>query len=115
MNLFKWGERRFARGIARAMIRSYKLHKAADPTLNEFELVKNTLADRPGEPARNLLGDIKDIRIFMELGGNLFGITYILVLLEYMEYMKATLDTENEQTNIIFKNTIQDEFCNNPY
>ena len=27
MGLFEWGEKRFARGIAKAMIRSYKLYK----------------------------------------------------------------------------------------
>lgn len=43
MNLFEWGEKRFARGIAKAMIRSYKLHKRSDSGLSEFELIKIAL------------------------------------------------------------------------
>ena len=51
MGLFEWGERRFARGISRAMIKSYKLLKTNRPDLSEKELIKLTLSTRPGDPA----------------------------------------------------------------
>lgn len=109
MNLFEWGEKRFARGIAKAMIRSYKLHKKFDPNLSELGLVKKTLADRPGEPAITLLSDIGDENLYKSIGGNFFNIIYILVRLEYVERMHGTLENENPETNVVFKNVILEE------
>lgn len=108
MGLFQWGEKRFARGIAKAMIRGYKAYKNHYPNLNDFELLKMTLSNRPGEPAKKLLEDLQDFNFYEEMGGNLLEIIYLLVRLEYVEYMNGTIDTENPKTNIIFKNTISD-------
>ncbi|MFA5652031.1 MAG: hypothetical protein WC933_01585 [Candidatus Paceibacterota bacterium] len=108
MGLFEWGEKRFARGIAKAMIRSYKAYKNHYPNMNDFELLKMALSDRPGEPAKILLKDLQDINFYEEMGGNLLEIIYLLVRLEYVEYMNGTLDAENPKTNIIFKKTILD-------
>ena len=108
MSLFEWGEKRFARGIAKAMIRSYKAYKNHYPNLNDFELLKITLSDRPGEPAKKLLGDLQNYSFYEEMGGNLLEIIYLLVRLEYVEYMNGTLDAENPKTNTIFKSTISE-------
>ncbi|MCX6754415.1 MAG: hypothetical protein NTU81_01120 [Candidatus Nomurabacteria bacterium] len=108
MGLFQWGEKRFARGIAKAMIRSYKAYKKHYPNLNDFELLKMTLSDRPGKPAQKLFADLQDFNFYKEMGGSLFWIIYLLVRLEYIDYMNGTLDVENHKTNIIFKNTIFD-------
>ncbi|MFA6405280.1 MAG: hypothetical protein WCW46_00845 [Candidatus Paceibacterota bacterium] len=97
MGLFEWGEKRFARGIAKAMIRSYKLYKKTYPNLSEFELIKNTLSDRPGDPAKKLLNDIEDENFYQDIGGNFFEITYVLIRLEYIEYMHGTLDEEDKK------------------
>ncbi|MEK7625196.1 MAG: hypothetical protein AAB467_02480, partial [Patescibacteria group bacterium] len=104
----EWGEKRFARGITNVMTRSYKAYKNHYPNLNDFELLKMTLADRPGEPAKKLLGDLQDFNFYEEMGGNLLEIIYLLVRLEYVEYMNGTLDAENIKTNTTFKNTISD-------
>jgi len=110
MGLFEWGEKRFTRGIARAMIRSYILYKKNDPNLNEIGLIRQTLSDRPGEPAKKLLTDIEDIDFWKNVaGGTFFGVIYLLVRLEYVEHMHGTLDNENQKTNNIFKNTILEE------
>ena len=110
MNLFEWGEKRFARGITKAMIRSYKLYKKNDPSLNELGLVRQTLSDRPGEPAHKLLTEIEDDDFWKNVaGGTFFGIIYLLVRLEYVEYMRGTLDNENPKTNDIFKSIILEE------
>ncbi|HTE48397.1 MAG TPA: hypothetical protein VK675_00630 [Candidatus Paceibacterota bacterium] len=106
MGLFEWGEKRFARGIAKAMIRGYKAYKNYYPNLNDFELLKMTLSNRPGEPAKKLLEDLQDYGFYKEMGGNLLEIIYLLVRLEYIEYMNGTIETENPKTNAIFKNTI---------
>jgi len=110
MGLFEWGEKRFARGITKAMIRSYKLHKQYDSSLSDFELIKRTLADRLGEPAKTLLADMDDDNFWNNVAGKSFiEIIYLLVRMEYVEYMKGTLDSEDPKTNIVFKNTILDE------
>ncbi|MEK9177683.1 MAG: hypothetical protein AAB777_01020 [Patescibacteria group bacterium] len=109
MGLFELGEKRFARGIAKAMIRSYKLYKGVDPTLSELELIRRTLSDRPGEPAKKLLADIGDDDIWKSIGGNLTEIIYVLVRMEYLEYMNGILENENQKTNAVFRNTILEE------
>ena len=110
MGLFEWGEKRFARGIARAMIRSYKLYKENDPNLNELGLIRQTLSDRPGEPAKNLLAEIEDNDFWENVaGGTFFGVIYLLVRLEYVEYMNGTIDNEDIKTNSIFKSIILEE------
>ncbi len=43
------------------------------------------------------------------MGGNFIEIIYILIRLEYVEYMKGTLDNENQKTNIVFKNIVLEE------
>lgn len=108
MNLFEWGEKRFARGIAKAMIRSYKAYKNHHPNLNDFELIKMTLSDRPGETAKKLFEDLQDYSFYEKMGGNLLEIIFLLVRLEYVEYMNGTLDTENPKTNAVFKNIISE-------
>lgn len=112
MGLFQWGEKRFAKGIAKAMMHSYKMYKSHYPNLSEYELVKMTLSDRPGEPAADLLRGIQDKNTWINLGGNFLEITYILVRLEYVEYMRRSLDHENPKTNAIFRDTILREFRN---
>jgi len=114
MGLFEWGEKRFARGIARAMIRSYTLHKKANLNLSEFELIKKTLTDRPGKPAKKLLIDIENESFYKSTGGSLVEIIYVLVRIEYVEYMNGTLDEEDKKTNSIFKEVILEEIKNNP-
>ena len=110
MGLFEWGEKRFARGIAKAMIRSYKLYKKNDPNLNELGLIRQTLSDRPGEPAKKLLTEIEDTNFWKNVAGEtFFGVIYLLVRLEYVESMHGTLDNENPKTNSVFKNTILEE------
>jgi len=110
MGLFEWGEKRFARGIAKAMIRSYKLYKQNDPNLNELGLIRQTLSDRPGEPAKKLLEEIEDGDFWKNVvGGTFFGVIYLLVRIEYVERMHGTLDNEDQKTNSIFKNTILEE------
>ena len=109
MNIFEWGEKRFVRGIVKAMIRSYKLYKKFYPNLSGYELVKKTLSDRPGEPAKKLLTDIENEDFYKSMGGNLAEIIYILVSLEYVEYMKGTLENEDPKTNDVFKNIILEE------
>lgn len=110
MGLFEWGEKRFARGIAKAMIRSYKLYKKSEPELNEINLIKKTLSDRPGNPAKKLLTDIDNPGFWENtVGGNFFGVIYLLVRLEYIDYMNGTLDKENDKTNNIFKSSILEE------
>lgn len=110
MGLFKWGEKRFSRGIAKVMIRSYISYKKNNSNLNELGLVRQALSGRPGKPAKKLLTDIED-KDFWEnvVGGNLFGVIYLLVRLEYVEYMKGALDSENIKTSNIFKSTILEE------
>ena len=110
MGLFEWGEKRFARGIARAMIRSYILYKENDPNLNELGLIRQTLSDRPGEPAKNLLAEIEDNNFWENIAsGTFFGVIYLLVRLEYVEYMNGTLENENSKTNDIFRSIILEE------
>jgi ribosomal protein S6 len=48
MSLFIWGEKRFAKGIAKAMKRSYNMYKVSVSGAKEHELVKMTPSDRPG-------------------------------------------------------------------
>ncbi len=109
MGLFEWGEKRFARGIAKAMVRSYELYKVNYPNVSELWLIKHTLSDRPGEPAKTLLADLEDEDFFESIGGDFFNIIYVLVRLEYAEYMAGTLENEDPKTNLIFKNTILEE------
>jgi hypothetical protein len=109
MGLFEWGEKRFARGIAKAMIRSYNLHKEFDPNLSELGLVKKTLLDRQGEPAKKLLADLEDENFWKSTVGDLFGAIYLLVRLEYAEYMKGSLESEDVKTITVFKDTILKE------
>jgi hypothetical protein len=110
MGLFEWGEKRFARGIAKAMIRSYLLYKKNNPNLNELGLVRQTLSDRPGKPAKELLSEIEDGDFWKNVvGGNFFGVIYLLVRLEYVEYMNGTLENEDQKTNEVFKSIILEE------
>lgn len=110
MGLFEWGEKRFARGIAKAMIRSYKLYKKNDPNLNELGLIRQTLSDRPGKPAKELLAEIENGNFWKNVvGGTFFGVIYLLVRLEYVERMHGTLDNEDPKTNDVFKSIILEE------
>jgi len=85
MNLFEWGEKRFARGIARAMIRSYKLIKSNQPTLSERELIKATLSTRAGEPAQELLNDMNDLNFWEGVVGKSFvEVCFLLIRMEYV-------------------------------
>jgi hypothetical protein len=108
MGLLEWGGKRFARGIARAMIRSYKAYKEAYPALSEYELVKKTLSARPGKSARTLLSDIENEEAFNKLGGDLFNITFVLVLMEHIEDGGGNLE-DQEELSPIFKSTILEE------
>lgn len=110
MGLFEWGEKRFARGITKAMIHSYLLLKANYPNLNERELVREVLSTRPGNPAKEILKDMDDSNFWQGIAGESFiEVIYILVRMEYVEYMKGTLDTESVKTNAVFKEVIQEE------
>jgi len=110
MGIFEWGEKRFARGIAKAMIRSYKLLNNEWPSLSEVNLIKLVLSTRPGRPARQLFYDIDNVNFWSNVAGETFaGIIYLLVCMEYAEYMKGSLDAENRETNQIFKKIIDEE------
>ncbi|MEI6238424.1 MAG: hypothetical protein WCP15_02740 [bacterium] len=90
------------------MIRGYKSYKGTYPTLSELELIKRTLSARPGESAKKLLADIGD-DIWKSIGGNLTEIIYVLVRMEYVEYMNGNLEKEDQKTNAVFRNTILEE------
>ncbi|HEY4504165.1 MAG TPA: hypothetical protein VJI73_00140 [Candidatus Paceibacterota bacterium] len=110
MGIFEWGEKRFARGIAKAMLRSYRLYKKDDSSLNELELAKKTLGDRPGEPAKQLLVELEDDDFWKNIAGSSFTeIIYLLVRMEYVEYMNGTMENENAQTNAVFRQVILSE------
>jgi hypothetical protein len=110
MGLFEWGEKRFARGIARAMIRGYKLFKADQSNLSEWELIKLTLSTRPGKPAQQILKDMNDSNFWERVvGKNFVEVIYILIRVEYIESMKGTLETESEKTNAVFKKVLKEE------
>lgn len=110
MGLFEWGEKRFARGITRAMVHGYKLLKADNPKLNERDLIKLVLSTRPGVPAKELLKEMEDPNFWTMIAReSLAGVIYILIRVEYLERMHGTLDKESEQTNAIFKLTMHDE------
>jgi hypothetical protein len=110
MGLFEWGEKRFARGIAKAMIRSYKAFKKSEPNLSEIELIKLTLSTRPGEPAKQLFNDMDDPSFWRDVaGGSFAGITNLLIRLEYIERMRGTLNSETQATNLVFKNIVIEE------
>lgn len=103
MGLFQWGEKRFARGIAKAMIRSYKSFKVACPNLSEVELIKKTLSTRPGLPAETLLKDVDDDNFWKNVAGSSFvEVISLLVRLEYVEYMKGNLNIEDQETKNTF-------------
>ena len=72
MGLFQWGEKRFARGIAKAMIRSFLLYKTNDPNLNELGLVRQALSDRPGNAAKELLKELDDNEFWVNTAGSSF-------------------------------------------
>jgi hypothetical protein len=108
MSLFTWGEKRFARGVAKAMLRSYHMIKLDDPNASEHELVIRTLEARSGTPAEQLLNDVRNADTFAALGGTLPSITYVLVRMEYIDYMRGTIDEENPDTNWIFHEVISD-------
>ncbi|MCX6722033.1 MAG: hypothetical protein NTY04_02500 [Candidatus Staskawiczbacteria bacterium] len=111
MGFFEWGEKRFARGIAKAMLRSYKSFKYAYPNLSEVELIKKTLSTRPGIPAKTLLKDMDDDNFWKNVAGESFvEVINILVKHEYYEYMKFNIDyQEINNTFDIFKSTIIEE------
>lgn len=110
MGIFEWGEKRFARGIAKAMIRSYKLLKRDDSSLDEVHLIRRVLSTRPGVPSKELLHHMNDSDFWIKIAGGSFAeIIYLLVRMEYIEYMRGTTDAENEATNVIFKKVITEE------
>ncbi len=110
MGLFEWGERRFARGIAQSMIRSYKLLKAGHSDLSERELIKIMLSTRPGSPAQKIFKDIDDTNFWEQVVVESFAeIVYILIRLEYIEYMRGSLETESEETNAVFRKVLDEE------
>jgi len=113
MGFFEWGEKKFARGIAKAMLRSYKSFKSAYPNLSEIELIKKTLSTRPGIPAKTLFKDVDDDNFWKNVaGGSFVEIINILVRLEYIEYMKGNLDVgkqETKNTFNIFRDIITEE------
>ena len=107
------GEKRFARGISRAMIRSYKLYKQSDSSFSEFELVKKTLSDRPGRAAEILQVNIEGSNYWENIVKSSFvEIIFTLVYIEYLENMHGTMDTVNESTQAVFRNTISEEIKN---
>lgn len=110
MGLFEWGEKRFARGVAGAMIHSYKLLKKDDPALSEMDLVKLALSTRPGKPAKELFTEMEDPNFWQRIAGENFArVIWILVRVEYIERMRGTLETESEKTNAVFKSVIAEE------
>lgn len=113
MGFFEWGEKRFARGIAKAMLQSYKAFKSAYPHLSEIELIKKTLSTRPGIPAKTLFKDIDDDNFWKNVAVCSFvEIINILVRLEYIEEMKGDIDIagrEAKNTFNVFRNIIAEE------
>ncbi len=110
MGLFEWGEKRFARGIARAMISSYKLIKSNQPTLSERELIKATLSTRAGEPAQELLKDMNDLNFWEGVVQKSFmEVVFVLIRMEYGECMNGALDVEDSKTVTLFRNVLEEE------
>ena len=113
MRLFDWGEKRFARGIAKAMMESYTLFKNENYGLSEVELIKKTLSTRPGLPAGTLFTSMDDTDFWENVADQSFTeIIYLLVFMEYIEYMKSEIDLESKEikeTTKLFKEVILEE------
>ncbi len=110
MGLFEWGEKRFARGISRSMIRTYKLLKVNQPNLNEKELIKVTLSTRFGTPAQEISKNIDDLNFWEGVVGKSFvEVCFLLIRMEYVEYMNGTLDVEDRKTIALFRNVLDEE------
>jgi hypothetical protein len=110
MGIFEWGERRFARGIAKAMLRSYMSFKQKGQNINEVDLVKLALSTRSGQPAKQLLEDMDEHDFWVNVVGSDFSqVIFLLVRMEYIEYMNGSLNAEDEVTNSIFREVIIEE------
>lgn len=105
MGFFEWGGKRFARGVSKSMAHSYESFRNRYPNLTEHELVLRTLSTRPGDPAKTLCSDIENEDSFNKLGGNLSGITYILLQMEYLKDIGGTVE-DLETLNPIFKSVL---------
>ena len=109
---FEWNEKRFARGITKAMFRSYKSFKYAFPNLDEREIIKKTLSTRPGIPAEELYTSMNDNSFWEKtVLKSLTEVIYLLVCMEYAEYMKGDIDVYDnitKKTFDVFKKTIID-------
>jgi hypothetical protein len=109
MGLFEWGDKSFAKGIARAMIRGYKLFKADDPSLSERELIKLVLTTRPGRPASELFISMDDLNFWQGVAGGSFKqVVYILIRMEYVD--SRHLESESEFPIAIFNEVLIEEF-----
>lgn len=85
-----WADKKFARGIAKAMRRTYLMSKNDMPEVSEEEILKKVLSMRPTKAAKNLLLD----NYFWDDKSNinLWSITFTLIMHEYRRgYYKNNL------------------------
>lgn len=76
-----WADKKFARGIAKAMRRTYLMFKDDVPEVSEEDLLKKTLSMRSTKEAKELLVD----NFFWNKKGNinLWAVTLMLTMMEY--------------------------------
>lgn len=92
------------------MIKSFKRFKESKPDLNNQELIKLTLSTRPGRPAAELLKDMDNPEFWVEIAKENFArVVFILIRIEYLEYMRGTLDEESTKTVSIFEQVVAEE------
>ncbi len=110
MGLFEWGEKRFARGITKAMTNSYLALKANNLNLSERELIKMVLSTRSGIPANELFQSLGDDHFWNDVANRDFiEVVYLLIRMEYIEYMGDSLEDEDPITNSAFKEVLINE------
>ncbi len=81
MSLADWGEKRYGKGVAKAMLRSYNIIKNSGEIGSEVTILKKALSKRPSKTAERLLNDSSFWRD--EENHNLTAVTIALVTSEY--------------------------------
>ncbi len=85
-----WADKKFAKGVAKAMKRTYLMFKEDRSELSEEEILKKVLSMRPTKSAKNLLLD----NYFWDDKSNinLWSVTFTLIMHEYRKgYYKNNL------------------------
>ncbi len=81
MSLQTWADKRFAKGIAKAMKRTYFVCKESMPNASEEEILRKVVSLRPSQKAKKLLED-KDFWNEKE-NLNLWDVTLAIIIKEY--------------------------------